>query len=66
MTYILKKEKLFLKLCEIRDKFLKDASNPFLAQAIGKIYIEGYLTALYNTGFMDKDQYEKMLNEWVK
>lgn len=62
----MKKEDLFMRLCGIRDRFLKDAFNPIAASAISKVYIEGYLTGLLNAGFINGDEYEKFIKEWCK
>jgi len=62
----MKKEDLFMRLFEIRDGFLKDSTNACLAQAMGKIYIEGYIMGLLNTGFINEDEHEEFLKKWCK
>jgi hypothetical protein len=61
----MEKKDLFMRLCEIRDRFMKDSDNRSLSLAIGKIYLEGYLTGLFDAGFLDEEKYEELKRDWV-
>lgn len=61
----IKKEDLETRLREIQDRFTKDSFNYTAAPTISKIYIGGYLEALFNFGLITSEELDEMIKEWV-
>ncbi|MCK9593665.1 MAG: hypothetical protein M0Q91_16810 [Methanoregula sp.] len=50
------KEGIYQKVTELRERFTKDTGNISLAVGISNVFIEGYLTALVDTGIITKEE----------
>jgi hypothetical protein len=62
-----KKENIYARLCEIRDRFMNESgTNEPLTIGITQVYIEGYLTGLLNAGFLTNKEYNEILKKWVQ